>query len=197
MRKILPSAQKEAIEVLDKGGILAIPTETVFGLAVKLDNTPAIRKLLELKKRDKSSGKMLTLMVADTKHVSKYAEVTPRADYLMRRYFPGELTLVLPKQASFRHPYFDNFDTIGVRIPDHEFSLELLRATGPLLVTSANLRGESPCTRSAEIIRKLPKVDGVIKGVSGNNLPSTIIDLTDDQPETLRQGGLLIVRFAA
>lgn len=195
MKRVMPENKKAAIDILSKGGILGVPTETVYGLAVKADNTPAIRKLLDLKQRQIGSGKVLTMMVADVDQMSQYALMDHRSLVLSRHYFPGELTLILPKRRAYRHPYFDNFQTIGIRIPDHEYMLELLKQTGPLLVTSANPRGEAPCRNSKELEARLPDVDGVVKGVSGGNIPSTIIDLTDNEPNVIRQGGLLVVRY--
>lgn len=186
---------KAAIDALNRGGILGVPTETVYGLAVKADNTPAIRKLLALKNREVGSGKVLTMMVADVDQMQDYAYMTRKTQNFVRHYFPGELTVILPKHRGFKHPYFNNFETIGIRIPEHQYMLDLLKKTGPLLVTSANPRGEAPCRNSEELIKRLPDVDAVVKGVSGENLPSTIISLCDKEPVVVRQGGLLVVRY--
>ena len=187
---------EDAKKALNRGDILAVPTETVYGLAVKLDNTAAIRKLLNLKNRQIDSGKVLTMMVADVDDIKKYALVNRKTMNLARHYFPGELTLILPKRRAFKHPYFDHFDTVGIRIPDHKYLLELLRSTGPLLVTSANPRGEAPCRDSKEVAKRLPMVDTVVEGESGGNIPSTVIDWTEEEPISIRQGGLLIVRYS-
>lgn len=186
---------EKAKETLDKGGILGVPTETVYGLAVKSDNTNAIRKLLTLKERPVGSGKVLTMMVADVNEIPKYALINCSQLAMARHYFPGELTILFPKRRSFKHPYFDSFEKIGFRIPDHDYMLELLRETGPLLVTSANPRGEAPCRDYKELRKRMPSVDAVIQGKSGGNLPSTIIDWTGEKPRVVRQGGLLIVRY--
>lgn len=186
---------EKAKETLDKGGILGVPTETVYGLAVKSDNTNAIRKLLTLKERPVGSGKVLTMMVADVNEIPKYALINYSQLAMARYYFPGELTILFPKRRSFKHPYFDSFEKIGFRIPDHDYMLELLRETGPLLVTSANPRGEAPCRNHKELRKRMPSIDAVIQGKSGGNLPSTIVDWTGKKPRVVRQGGLLIVRY--
>ena len=196
MRYVSQENFTEAIKALNRGDIVAVPTETVYGLAVKLDNTTAIRKLLELNNRQVDSEKMLTLMVADVDDIKKYAFVNRKTTNLARHYFPGELTLILPKHKNFKHPYFDHFEKVGFRIPDYQYLLELLRKTGPLLVASANPRGQAPCRTAKEVAEKLPKIDTIIEGESGGNLPSTIIDWTEDEPVQVRQGGLLIVRYA-
>jgi len=195
MRSVSQRNIKNAKDILEKGGILGVPTETVYGLAVKADNVQAIKKLLNLKNRAVGSGKVLTMMVADVDEMRKYANMTWQTTNLARRYFPGELTMILPKRKGFLNPYFNNFETIGIRIPEHEYMLNLLRETGPLLVTSANPRGEMPCRSSSELIERIPTVDAVVNGKAGGNLPSTIIDFTGDEPRPIRQGGLLIVRY--
>ena len=196
MKYVSQGYLEDAKRALNRGDILAVPTETVYGLAVKSDNTAAIRKLLELKNRQVGSGKVLTMMLADVDDIKKYALVNHKTLNLARHYFPGELTLILPKRRAFKHPYFDHFDTIGIRIPDHKYLLDLIRTTGPLLVTSANPRGEAPCRTSKEVAERLPQIDAIVEGVSGGNIPSTIIDWTEEEPVPVRQGGLLIVRYA-
>ena len=196
MRYVSQERISDVKKALNRGDIVAVPTETVYGLAVKLDNIDAIRKLLDLKNREVNSGKILTMMVADVDEMQKYAVMHRHTTNLARHYFPGELTLILPKRQKFKHAYFDHFNTIGFRIPDHPFLLQLIRETGPLLVTSANARGKAPCRDSKEVAEHLPTIDTIVKGKSGGNLPSTIIDWTEEEPISLRQGGLLIVRYS-
>ena len=196
MRFVSDNDINAAKEALDKGAILGVPTETVYGLAVKADNTEAIKKLLNLKERPVGSGKVLTMMVADVDEMFKYAKMNRRVTNFARHYFPGELTMILPKSEAFEHPYFDKVQTIGIRIPQHRYMLDLLRETGPLLVTSANPRGEKPCYDSKELAKRMPSIDMIVNGKAGGSIPSTIIDFTSDDPYPVRQGGLLIVRYA-
>ena len=195
MKVVEQKNHKAAIDTLNRGGILGVPTETVYGLAVKADNDQAIRKLLTLKDRQVGSGKILTMMVADVDQMCQYVYMTKDHQRIARHYFPGELTVILPKHRGFKHSYFNNFDTIGIRIPSHRYMLDLLKKTGPLLVTSANPRGEAPCLNSDELAMRLPDIDAVVKGVSGGNLPSTIIDFSTKEPVVRRQGGLLVVKY--
>lgn len=196
MRYVSQEDKQTAINTLRKGGILGVPTETVYGLAVAADNTEAIKKLLNVKNRHIDSGKVLTMMVADVDEMKKYVEMNRMTTNLARRYFPGELTLILKQREDWRHPYFDNFHTVGIRIPDHEYMLDLLREAGPLLVTSASPRGEEPCRTSHELSKRMPSVDLIVKGECGGGLPSTVIDITTETPRSLRQGGLLIVHYS-
>ncbi len=196
MKYISRERLDDAKQALNRGDILAVPTETVYDLAVKSDNTAAIRKLLELKKRQLAGNNSLTIMLANVDDIKNYAVVSHKTINLARHYFPGELTLILPKRRAFKHPYFDHFDEVSIRIPDHKFLLDLIRATGPLLVTNASPIGKAPCRSSEDVSAQFPTIDAIVEGVSGGNLPSTIIDWTKEEPVPVRQGGLLIVRYA-
>lgn len=166
--------KNQLIEILLSGDIATVPTETVEGYAVALSSERGIRELMKLKDRDFDSGKVFTLVPESKEAISKYVVIPNNAKPLIDQYFPGELTLVLPKNPSFRHFYYDHFDTIGIRIPDHPLFPELLRKVGPIILTSANPRGGTP------------------KSLTGHQ-PSTIIDFTDPQnPKLLRQGNLKI-----
>ena len=195
MKLLAQSDTKNAISTLKKGGILGVPTETVYGLAVLANNEEAVKKLLDLKERPVNSGKYLTIMLSDVDQMRDFVKVNHRNMSIARHYFPGELTMVLPKADKFKHFYFDNFDKIGIRIPAHDYMLNLIHKSGPLLVTSANPRGEEPCRDAQELKQRMPKIDAAVRGVCGGGLPSTVLDFCSSEPKSLRQGGLLIVHF--
>lgn len=153
--------------------IVTIPTETVEGYAVSLNSESAIRKLMKLKDRDFNSDKIFTLVPETKSAVSKYGIISQQAQFLIDKHTPGELTLILPKNPDFHHFYYDHYNTIGIRIPDHPLFTEILPETGPLILTSANPRGGTP------------------KSTTGH-LPSTIVDFTSSHPRILRQGNLAI-----
>ena len=188
MRNLQQEQIKEVIEEINNGAVVAVPTETVYGLAVKFDNKIAIDKLIAIKERDSDSGKFFTLLLSSTDDIQKYATPGESATEIVNKHFPGELTVVLRKNPEFVNVYFDDCQTIGIRIPDHEFMLELLRGTGPLLVTSANRKGQTPATNSNSVEQDLPEVDVIVVGDAGNHPPSTVVDLTTDVPKVLRQG---------
>ena len=165
--------KSQIIQDLKSGKIVTLPTETVEGYAVSLDNINAIHDLMRLKDRDYDSGKIFTLVPESPEKISHYAIIPESAQPLIDQYIPGELTLILPKSPAFRHPYYDHYGTIGIRIPDHPLFSKILPLTGPLLLTSANPRGGTP------------------KSFTGH-LPSTIVDLTTAKPKILRQGNLYI-----
>lgn len=153
--------------------IITVPTETVEGYAVKLDDEQGIKDLMRLKDRGFDSGKIFTLVPQTPAEISHYVIIPATAKSLIDRHVPGELTLILPKNPNFRHFYYDHFDTIGIRIPDYAPFQEVLKRTGPLILTSANPRGGTP------------------KSITGH-APSTIIDCTSKTPKILRQGNLKI-----
>ena len=153
--------------------ILTVPTETVEGYAVKLDDENGIRELMRYKERNFGSGKVFTLVPTSKFEIENYALIPPAAKPLIEKYIPGELTLILPKNPNFHHFYYDHFGTIGIRIPDYAPFLEILSKTGPLILTSANKKGGAP------------------KSLTGH-LPSTIIDFTSDKPKIIRQGNLIV-----
>ena len=151
-----------AVAALREGGVIAFPTDTVYGLAVLPGGES---KVYELKGRPEE--RPLILMVAEPAAAEAFVEVDRRARTFMERWWPGPLTLVLP--AGER--------TLGVRIPDHPLALELLRSAGPLMTTSANRHGEPPALTAEEAAR-LPGLAGVLDGgrVPGGE-PSTVISL--------------------
>lgn len=195
MKQISQRDTAGVVKTLKDGGVVAVPTETVYGLAVALDSEKGIKKLLEIKERPVGSGKICSLMLPSVASIREFAKISHLEYNLALRYFPGELTMIFNKLDSFKHSYFDNFDTIGIRIPAHKYMLSLLKKTGPLLVTSANPRGESACKSDSEVKKRLPNIDTVVRGKSGNSLPSTILDIRDGEPKILRQGGLLIIHY--
>jgi len=168
-----------AREIL-KGGIVAFPTETVYGLAASASDAEAQYRIYEVKNRPRSMP--LILMVAELDELEGWVEVDERARRFMIRFWPGPLTLVLKRPGAS--------PTLGVRIPDHPLALRLLRIAGPLMTTSANLSGEPPALTAGEAER-LTGLAGVLDGgrVLGGEA-STVLDLTGEEPRILRQGAL-------
>ena len=165
--------KSQIITDLLAGKVATVPTETVEGYAVALNSEQGIRELMRIKDRDFDSGKIFTLVPESKEAISKYTIIPKVAQSLIEQHFPGELTLILPKNPNFRHFYYDHYDTIGIRIPNHPLFPEIAESVGPILLTSANPRGGTP------------------KSLTGHK-PSTIIDLTDSTPKIIRQGDLVI-----
>ncbi len=152
----------EAVAALQAGEVVAFPTDTVYGLAVRPGGEARVYDI-----KGRPAQLPLILMVAAPEEAAPYVDIDRRARWYMERWWPGPLTLVLPAGEG----------TLGVRIPDHPLALALLRAAGPLLTTSANRHGEAPATTAADAAA-LPGVAGVLDGgVAGGGEPSTVISL--------------------
>ena len=168
-----------AREVL-RGGVVAFPTETVYGLAASASDAEAQYRIYEIKNRPRMLP--LILMVAEPEELEGWVEVDEPARRFMMRFWPGPLTLVLKRPGAS--------PTLGVRIPDHPLALRLLRIAGPLMTTSANLSGAPPAL-TAEEAQQLPGLAGVVDGgVVPGGRASTVLDLTGDTPRILREGAL-------
>ena len=183
-----PNAISRALSVLQAGGLIAFPTDTVYGLAAATFSTAAIDKLYEAKTRE--ATKAIAVLVGDIAQLDLLTSgLTPTAHKLAQRYWPGPLTLVVPK-----HPILpanlSAYPTVGVRMPNHAFAIDLLRRVGPLATTSANRSGGANATTAAEVLEQL---DGRIEllldgGQCPGGIPSTVVDCTNEQPVILRAG---------
>lgn len=193
MLQIEESQTDQIIKLLRKGAVVALPTETVYGLAALATHREAVAKLAQIKERDAKSGKFFTLVPESVDQIAHYAKLNRRAKQLIQRYFPGALTLILPKNQALKIPYFEQLDTIGLRLPDYPLFEQILPQVGPILLTSANRKGKAPLQDAKTIISHMPELDAVIVGQPGNQPPSTIIDCTAEDPLVIRQGALKVV----
>lgn len=189
MLQISPEHITEISDALNNDKIVALPTETVFGLAISLNSEIALEKLMRLKNRNIGSGKVFTLVPTKKSKIESFATIPDLAVPLIKKYFPGPLTLILPKNPEFSHPYFNNFTDIGLRIPDFPLIHELLKISTPLLLTSANLRSEPTCKTPEEVLEKLPVVDVLVNAPAGNTAPSTILKI-NQKISLVRKGAL-------
>lgn len=182
----------EARKVLKMGGVVMHPTETCYGLAVDVGSEVALAKLYKLKGRD--AGKPVSIMVADLEMAKKYGEFSEKAFGLAKKYWPGPLTLVVPRNKNLPENFNKGQEFVGIRCPDHEFSRELIRAFGsPLTTTSANLSGESPLYEAkVEIFCDLASgIDLVVDaGEIPLNRPSTIVKVVGGRVEMIREGDI-------
>lgn len=170
---------KTIVKVIKEDGVVAFPTETVYGLGVRFDSEKALDKLMEAKNRDYS--KAITLMVADKSQIEQYAYISSDAKKIIDAFMPGMITLVFKKKDSVNSIMTNGKETIGVRIPDSPYVLELLKQAGPMLVTSANLSNHPNTTSTKEVLDQLDgRVDIVVDGKTSDNIASTVIDVTKD-----------------
>ncbi|MFC1922199.1 L-threonylcarbamoyladenylate synthase [Chloroflexota bacterium] len=187
-----PVALQHALDVLSNGGLIAFPTDTVYGLAALPSKTEYIERLYIAKGRESTRAIAILLSSADelenVSHIPSDAVIK-----LADKFWPGPITLIVP-----RHPDLPNIlspdQTIGVRVPDHDIALELLRMTGPLGVTSANISGHENTQTAEEVMEQLDgRVHLVIDGgKSPGGVPSTVVDCTSPTPVILRPGPVKI-----
>ncbi len=184
---VLENQMNEICDVIQKGGIVAFPTETVYGVGIHFDDEEALERLMEAKNRDYS--KAITLMVADKRDISQYAYISPQAQKMIDQFMPGMITLIFKKKESVRDSMTNGKSTIGIRIPDSEFVLSLLKKVGPMLVTSANLSQHSNTTSTQEVLNQLDgRIDLVVDGKTSDNIASTVVDVSQDEIKILRAG---------
>lgn len=172
-------------EWIKDGKVIAFPTDTVFGLGVLYSDEKALKNLKQAKLRD--GNKPIPMMVKSIEQLEKVAYVDERVKLLADRFMPGALTLILKRRESVPAYVSDYKDTIALRIPDDNFVLSLLEE--PMLVTSANLSGETPGKNEHDVLLQLNgRIDAIVEGEAKRDIPSTIVDLSSDKVIILREG---------
>ncbi|MGZ6314755.1 MAG: L-threonylcarbamoyladenylate synthase [Candidatus Limnocylindrales bacterium] len=178
--------------VLRAGGIVAMPTDTVYGVGVALEARDGLERLFAAK--DRPLDRAIVLLVAEVDQAASVGVMTPAARLLAERFWPGGLTLVLAQGPGARLPaaLTGGAATIGVRLPDHDCPRALSRALGPLPVTSANLSGQPGARDALEVLAQLgSRVDLVLDGGSARGgVPSTVVDCSGEAPWILRAGAI-------
>lgn len=182
----------EAAEIIRKGGTVAFPTETVYGLGADGLNPDAVLKIFEAKERP--PGNPLSLLVNSREDIRKVAKNIPeKAVRLMDAFWPGPLTIVLEKKDTVPEITSGNLPSIGLRMPDHRIPLELVKRAGtPLAAPSANLSGKPSPSLAIHVLADLAgRIDAVIDGGgTAIGLESTVIDMTVEPPVVLRLGAV-------
>lgn len=183
---------KEISLDLKEGKTLVFPTETVYGLACDMLNTKAVESIFDIKGRDHT--KPLPIMIGNIDHIHYVARDIPKVFFeLAEKYMPGPLTVILKKKENISDIITGGKDTVGVRMPDHFFALNMIKEVAhPIIATSANLSGK-PSPINFEMAKNdlEHKVDIFInEGDCVGGTPSTIIDLSGDKIKILRQGDL-------
>ena len=181
-------ALREAAEVVRRGGLIIYPTDTVYGLGCDPLNPEAVEKVFQAKGRGR---KPLPVLASDMEDVERIAELSGIASRLAEVFWPGPLTLVLPRKPVLPDALTCGLPSVGVRIPGHDFAIELIRACGGLLVgTSANKSGRPPPRTAQEALEELGEMVELIidGGPAPLGVPSTVLDLTGPEPRLLREG---------
>ncbi|MBE7534847.1 MAG: threonylcarbamoyl-AMP synthase [Anaerolineales bacterium] len=183
-----PDAIELALDVLNNGGLVAFPTDTVYGVGALVYDGKAIESIYVAK--DRPIEKAIPVLIADAEDMDKVGmDIPDLARRIAARFFPGPLTCIIPKQPTLPSAVSAT-STVGVRVPDHDIARALLRAAGPMAVTSANISGQpSPSTAEevfAHLNGRIPLIiDG---GKTPGGVPSAVVDCTSDEIKILREG---------
>ena len=176
------------VDTLKQGGLIAYPTDTTYGIGCNIFNRRGVKNIYQIKQRD--ARKPFSFICADLSDVANYAQVSNFAFKIMKRHLPGPYTFVLDATRIVPASMITRQKTVGIRIPDDEIALSIVRQLGhPLVTTSANITGESPLHDPEEIEAIMGHMlDLVVDGGIRYGDPSTIISLIDDRIEILREG---------
>ncbi len=191
--KILSKKEvKEAALILKNNGLLAFPTETVYGLGVMATSYENYLKLVKVKNRH--PDKPFTLMISKVEQVEKYLEVDEVSRKIIKNLMPGPLTLILKAKKGIPEYVDHGTGFVGIRMPDDKFVLELIDAVNePLFVPSCNKADQNPCKNTEEVKAVFDKeIDGCIDGNCVGGVPSTIIKEDNGKITLLRQGNLTL-----
>ncbi len=182
---------KSAISILKNGGLVAFPTDTVFGLAALASDKKAVSKLQEVKRRP--DNKPFPMMVSSLSQIETVAKLTMRDRQIITRWMPGALTLVLNKKETYRDDQQTQFSTVGIRMPKDPWILEVIQGVGPLLVPSANISNDPPATTFEEVYKVFDgHIDAIVVDKTNHSIPSTVLDATTEELKVLRQGEITI-----
>ena len=196
--EIIPASEiQTALEILQSGGIVAFPTDTVYGLGSLAFDNAAIESIYTAK--DRPIEKAIPILIGDLSDLDQVADDIP--DMALRfaaRFWPGPLTCVVPKKQTLPSAVSATH-TVAVRIPDHPDARALLRAAGPMAVTSANISGQPSPSTAQEVYEQLngriPLIlDG---GKTKGGIPSTLVDCTGEKPVILREGPISLAELLA
>ena len=187
-----PETPQIAADIIKKGGLVAIPTETVYGLGANGLDEQAVIKIFEAKGRPQDNP--LILHVAEPAEMEKFCHHIPKNAYLLaEKFWPGPLTMVLPARDIVPRRTTAGLDTVAVRCPDNDTTRQIIRLSGvPIAAPSANISGKPSTTTAQHVLHDHNgKIDAIVDGGPCRvGVESTIVDLTDERPRLLRPGGI-------
>ena len=186
---------RQTIDILKNNGVVIFPTDTVYGIGTKFDNTEGIKRIYEFKKRD--IKKPIIALISNIKYLSKLVDIKNKElesiSEIIKEYWPGELTIVFNGNDIVKEKSISNDNTVGVRIPKNKILLDIIEACGGIiLTTSANISGElSPAEIEDISTELLEKVDYILDdGKIANGTPSTVIKYVNNNIDILREGNI-------
>jgi tRNA threonylcarbamoyl adenosine modification protein (Sua5/YciO/YrdC/YwlC family) len=182
-----PRKLRRAIDALEAGGVIAYPTDTVYGLGCDLMNKHAIERLYAIKGMDRSQP--LAFVCPDLSDIARYAVVDNQAYRLLRRFLPGPYTFILPATREVPKLVQMRRKNVGIRVPACEATRALARELGrPIISSTAARPGDEPHVDPHEIDTAFPGLALVLDGGAGGLVPTTVVDLTQTPPEIVREG---------
>ncbi len=190
-----PQAVSIAAAALAQGSVVAVPTDTVYGLAADPSLPEAVSRLFALK--DRPTDVPLPVLVGSRDQVDQVAQpLDSAARHLADRFWPGPLTLVVPRRANFTADLggpLSARQTVGIRLPDHPLMRALCHQVGPLAVTSANPHGAPPATSAHQVVTEFQRADGLVLVIDGgvcDGTPSTVVECRGPASRCLRDGAI-------
>jgi len=190
MKKKEESGLKKAVEILQKGGVVVFPTDTLYGVGCRMDDKDAVKRVYKIKKR--SSQKPTLVLVSSVSMAKRYVKINNIGQKLIKKFWPGPLTIIFQAKNNVPKEIQGEGQALGVRYPDYPPLLKIIKKIGvPILAPSANFQGEHPPKKFKDLDEKFIKmVDFVIKGECKIGKESTIVDCTKTPPKVLREGAI-------
>ena len=181
---------EQAVKILEQGGVIIYPTDTIYGLCCDLFNKEAIEKVEAIKGRDKNQAKHFSFICHDLSHIADFAQVSTPNYKILKKLLPGPFTFILPATKSVPKKIVSQKHSVGIRIPDNAVALALVKQLGrPIISTSVNPSDQPALSDPEEINEKFGKrVNLILDAGAMDGDPSTVVDLTGSEPVVLRQG---------
>jgi tRNA threonylcarbamoyl adenosine modification protein (Sua5/YciO/YrdC/YwlC family) len=178
----------KAVEVLKEGGVIIYPTDTVYGIGCDIFNRDALDRVYQIKQD--AGNKLFSFICPDLKDIAKYAKVSDYAYKMMKKLLPGPYTFVLPASKEVPKKLWTKRETVGIRIPDHNIALMLAKELGnPIISTSVTNRKGDVLVNPLEIQSIFNnQVDLMLASGALDGSPSSIVDLSGEDPEIIREG---------
>ena len=187
MKRFKQSETSELAEILKNDGVISVPTDTVYGVCSRICSKKAHDNLVKTKNRP--YNKLFPVMCADEEQIKSIALVNEKAELLIRKFMPGPITFVLPKQPNLSKYINNGGPTIAIRMATSKPVEDLIKKTGsPIFMSSANQSGEPTCTSLDEIEKACPTLGGMMEGEVSFGKGSTIVYCTSDTIKILREG---------
>ncbi|HPT88828.1 MAG TPA: L-threonylcarbamoyladenylate synthase [Bacilli bacterium] len=175
------------------GKVICFPTDTVYGIGVLFDDEIGRKKIYQIKHREQN--KPLAILIPEGFDIRPLvSDISTFANDLMKKYWPGPLTLIFTKSKECQEKFNDSFSTIAFRMPDNKISLQILKHLGPMATTSVNISGQAELNSVDEIIKEFgDQIDYIVcDEVTLSKLPSTVLDVSTSQVKVIREGSIKI-----